>query len=67
MLQPVRRQIHIEHYGKLVTAGGRVLNVCAKGRTVAEARAKAYAAAEKIQFEGKQFRTDIGIKYNAKG
>ena len=53
--------------GKLVTAGGRVLNVCAKGGTVAEARAKAYAAAEKIQFEGKQFRTDIGIKYNAKG
>ena len=53
--------------GVLVTNGGRVLNVCAKGATVAEAREKAYRSAEKIRFEGKQFRKDIGIKYNAKG
>ena len=53
--------------GVLVTNGGRVLNVCAKGKTVAEARKKAYAAADKIAFEGKQYRTDIGIKYNLKG
>lgn len=51
--------------GVLKTNGGRVLNVCAKGRTVAEARKKAYAAAANIEFEGKQFRTDIGIKYNS--
>ncbi len=53
--------------GVLVTNGGRVLNVCAKGATVAEAREKAYRSAENIRFEGKQFRKDIGIKYNAKG
>ena len=51
--------------GVLKTNGGRVLNVCAKGKTVAEARKKAYAAAANIEFEGKQFRTDIGIKYNS--
>ena len=51
--------------GVLKTNGGRVLNVCAKGKTVAEARKKAYAAAANIDFEGKQFRTDIGIKYNS--
>ena len=53
--------------GVLKTNGGRVLNVCAKGRTVAEAREKAYAAAANISFDGKQMRSDIGIKYNAKG
>lgn len=53
--------------GVLVTNGGRVLNVCAKGATVAEAREKAYRSAENIRFDGKQFRKDIGIKYNAKG
>ena len=53
--------------GVLVTNGGRVLNVCAKGATVAEAREKAYRSADNIRFEGKQFRKDIGIKYNAKG
>lgn len=51
--------------GVLKTNGGRVLNVCAKGKTVAEARKKAYAAAANIDFEGKQFRSDIGIKYNS--
>lgn len=49
--------------GKLVTDGGRVLGVCAKGKTVEEARQKAYKNAEKITFEGKHMRTDIGIKY----
>jgi phosphoribosylamine---glycine ligase len=46
--------------GKLVTAGGRVLNVVAVGRTGAEATRRAYAAAEMIQFEGKVLRYDIG-------
>ena len=53
--------------GVLKTAGGRVLGVCAKGDTVAQAREKAYRNVEKIRFEGMQFRHDIGIKYNAKG
>jgi len=43
----------------IVTAGGRVLAVSALGHSVAEARARAYDAASKIDFEGKQFRTDI--------
>ncbi len=49
--------------GKLVTNGGRVLGVCAKGATIEEARKKAYENAEKISFEGMYYRKDIGIKY----
>lgn len=45
--------------GEVVTAGGRVLNVTALGATVADARAAAYAAAEKINFDGRQMRSDI--------
>ena len=46
--------------GMVVTNGGRVLGVTALGETLEEARAKAYAAADKIAFEGKQLRRDIG-------
>ena len=46
--------------GELITAGGRVLNVVALGKTVEEARDKAYEAVDLINFEGKQFRQDIG-------
>lgn len=49
-------------HGDLVTAGGRVLNVVALGATFEEARARAYEACDRIDFEGKQFRTDIGLK-----
>ncbi len=49
--------------GVLKTSGGRVIGVCAKGATVAEAREKAYRNLEKIHFEGMQYRKDIGIKY----
>ncbi len=49
--------------GKLVTDGGRVLGVCAKGATIEEARQKAYRNVEKIRFEGMHYRKDIGIKY----
>jgi len=45
-----------------VTAGGRVLNVTGLGETVVEARRRAYAAAEKVQFDGKQMRTDIALR-----
>ncbi len=46
--------------GELITAGGRVLNVVALGGTFEEARERAYEACDLINFEGKQFRTDIG-------
>lgn len=46
--------------GELVTAGGRVLNVVALGSTFEEAREQAYRACDLINFEGKQYRTDIG-------
>ncbi len=45
----------------LVTAGGRVLSVIGVGNTIEEARAKAYANIENVNFEGKYFRTDIGL------
>lgn len=48
--------------GDLVTTGGRVLAVTALGDGVDEARDKAYAALEKIDFRGKQFRTDIPVR-----
>lgn len=49
--------------GKLVTSGGRVLGVVAKGKTVEEARKKAYKAAENVHWDGMQYRSDIGLKY----
>jgi phosphoribosylamine--glycine ligase len=45
--------------GTIVTAGGRVLAVSARGAGVAEARERAYAAAELVRFEGRQMRGDI--------
>ena len=49
--------------GKLVTSGGRVLGVVAKGKTVEDARKKAYKAVENIHWDGMQYRSDIGLKY----
>ena len=49
--------------GKLVTAGGRVLGVVAKGKDIEEARLKAYSAAEIIHWENMHYRKDIGVKY----
>ena len=48
--------------GRLVTNGGRVLNVTGMGASPAEARDRAYAAAEQIEFEGRQMRTDIAAR-----
>jgi phosphoribosylamine--glycine ligase len=45
--------------GRLVTNGGRVLDVTAVGDTVEQARARAYAAVERISFPGMRFRRDI--------
>jgi phosphoribosylamine--glycine ligase len=48
--------------GECMTAGGRVLNVTALGIDVPTARAAAYAAADVIDFDGKQMRRDIAAK-----
>ena len=47
------------HDGKLVTNGGRILNVVGTGATVEAARSAAYDAAGRIDFGGMRFRTDI--------
>ena len=46
----------------VVTAGGRVIDVTALGATFEEARNLAYEACEKIKFEGKTLRHDIGLR-----
>jgi phosphoribosylamine---glycine ligase len=51
-----------EREGEVVTAGGRVLGVTGLGATPGEARDRAYAAAEGIQFDGRQMRTDIAAR-----
>ena len=48
--------------GKILTNGGRVLAVTALGETFEAARDLAYAACEKIDFEGKTLRHDIGLR-----
>ena len=48
--------------GQVVTAGGRVLTVVARGPGFAEAIDRAYAGVRAISFDGMQFRTDIGKK-----
>jgi phosphoribosylamine---glycine ligase len=51
-----------EEEGRIVTAGGRVLNVTGLGPGPVEAREKAYAAADRIEFNGKQLRRDIAAR-----
>ena len=46
--------------GRLVASGGRVLNVCARAATLAEARVRAYAAVDRIRLPGGFHRRDIG-------
>ncbi len=59
--------VHVDHAGtaqegeQIVTAGGRVLAVVALGETLAEARATAYQAADKISWAGQQKRKDIAL------
>jgi phosphoribosylamine--glycine ligase len=47
---------------RLVTAGGRVLDVTGTGPTLARARARAYAAVEEIRWPGEQHRTDVALE-----
>jgi phosphoribosylamine---glycine ligase len=49
-----------DNEGRVVTAGGRVLNVAATGTDLEEARRRAYKACDLIHFEGKMYRRDIG-------
>lgn len=51
-----------EQDGQILTNGGRVIDVTALGATFEEARNLAYAACEKIDFEGKTLRYDIGLR-----
>ena len=48
--------------GELITSGGRVLNVVGLGSSFESARHRAYEAIKRINFEGMQFRSDIGKK-----
>lgn len=52
-----------EDNGNIQTNGGRVLAVTSYGDSLAEALAKSYANAEKINFEGKYYRKDIGFEF----
>jgi phosphoribosylamine--glycine ligase len=68
-LDRVPASIHVTHAGtalnrdgEIVTAGGRVLNVTGLGADAASAREAAYAAADMIEFDGKQLRRDIALK-----
>jgi phosphoribosylamine--glycine ligase len=48
--------------GNLVTAGGRVLSVTSRGSSLREAADRAYSAVSRIQFDGMQYRRDIGAR-----
>ena len=60
----MRRQQRARHRQKrgetIVAVGGRVLNVTALGKDVAQAQAHAYAAVQKIHWQGAFYRSDIG-------
>jgi phosphoribosylamine--glycine ligase len=51
------------HDGRLVTNGGRILNVTALGPTIADARSRAYDAAGRIAFAGVRYRSDIAAAH----
>jgi phosphoribosylamine---glycine ligase len=48
--------------GRLVTNGGRILDVTASGETMADARAAAYTACERVSFPGMRYRRDIAAQ-----
>jgi phosphoribosylamine---glycine ligase len=67
-LQRISADVEVTHAGtarvdgELVTAGGRVLNVTALGPDARAARSAAYAAADMVEFRGRQLRRDIGAR-----
>jgi phosphoribosylamine---glycine ligase len=67
-LERVPPEVYVTHAGtarlasgEVVTAGGRVLGVTGRGIDPADARRAAYAAADMIEFDGKQVRRDIAL------
>lgn len=50
----------IDTNGQLVTSGGRVISVSSYGKSIADALSNSYASIEKVNFDGKYFRRDIG-------
>ncbi len=48
--------------GRVLTDGGRVLNVVATGSNMAEAREKAYSGVARVYFPGMMYRTDIALR-----
>ena len=52
----------VDRNGRVVTSGGRVLTVVARGGTYSEAIERAYSAVGKISYDGAEYRSDIGNK-----
>jgi phosphoribosylamine--glycine ligase len=52
--------------GDVVTSGGRVLCITAMGKDLEEARARAYEAYDKLHWQGKFCRRDIGVRDQAR-
>jgi phosphoribosylamine--glycine ligase len=52
----------LERGGQVVTNGGRVVTVVGLGPTLAAARDRAYGGAERVRFDGRQYRRDIGAR-----
>jgi phosphoribosylamine--glycine ligase len=61
-VQVIHAGTALDAQGNVVTAGGRVLGVTARGDSLKEAHARAYAATRKIQFAGMQYRRDIAAR-----
>ncbi|HEX4841111.1 MAG TPA: phosphoribosylglycinamide synthetase C domain-containing protein, partial [bacterium] len=65
-LDSVSKDVMVFHAGTslraahVVTAGGRVLNIVARGASIPQASDRAYAAISGIQFDAMQYRRDIG-------
>jgi len=55
-----RAGVQVDGQARALTAGGRVLDVTAFGRTVADARARVYEAVGRISYPGMHYRSDIG-------
>jgi phosphoribosylamine---glycine ligase len=73
-LDAIPPQVYVNHAGtarspegEIVTAGGRVLSVTGLGDDPAAARAATYAAADMIEFSGKQLRRDIALRAVGRG
>ena len=68
-----RQGVEVFHAGtrrdgdRIVADGGRVLNITARGKTVAEAQLRAYEAISKINWPGGFFRRDIGWRALERG